>query len=75
MVPANLKRLLMGSHWITGVAAVSIIAFIWLQCVDISSHSFSHASEELHREHDSSSLPILSFNNIYFAHIGKAGGE
>lgn len=72
MVVTNLKRIVMGSHWVNGVAAVSIIAFIWLQCTDVSSHDFS---KELDREHDLSSLPVLSFNNIYFAHIGKAGGE
>lgn len=75
MLHMNLKRLWMGSYWvINGAAAVSLIAFIWLQCTDVSTSSdgISHASKKmrLHRQQ-----PVLSFDNIYFAHIGKAGGE
>jgi len=75
MAGANLGRALTGSHWVPGVAVVSIIVFLGLQCLDVSVNSFSHASNEPHRKRHASTIPALSFKNILFAHVGKAGGN
>jgi hypothetical protein len=70
------KMPLTGFNWVPAVAfVVSVVAFLWLQNLDISSDDFAQAKEKESFHSKSSSLPILSFNNILFVHIGKAGGE
>jgi len=65
----------MRSQCIPGIALVSIVAFIWLQYLDVSSHSFTQVAEEPYSTHDVPSLMSLSLHNILFVHIGKAGGN
>ncbi len=50
------------------VALVSIIALIWLHCLDVASDSVFRASENV-------SKGAISFENIVFCHVGKAGGN
>lgn len=77
MAAATLRSLLTGSHSIPGVAAMSIIAFIGLQCLDIASDAALRVDNVANRAHlvGASSQTSLSLHNIVFCHVGKARGN
>lgn len=63
MAFAKMRASLLGSRWITSVTLLFIAVFLFRPKLDIE---ISQVSKE---------RAVLSFRNIFFVHVGKAGGN